>query len=130
MARRLASPDPDAVNAYIAACAEPASPRLGTLRAAIREEAPGATERIAYGLPTWHQGENLIHLGAFTHHIGIYPGPEAIVAFAGVLAGFTTSKGAVQVPHDAPLPVGLVRDLVRWRLGAAARRASRGADGC
>lgn len=115
MPRAPASAIPE-VDAFIQAAPEPVRVRLEHLRAAIREEAPHAIERMAYGLPTWHQGENLIHLGAFAHHIGIYPGPAAIEAFAEALGGFKTSKGALQIPHDAELPLALVRNLVRWRL--------------
>ena len=123
MAARRPKAAPAAVEALIAAATEPARTRLVTLRAAIREEAPEAIERVAYGLPTWHQGENLIHIGAFAHHVGVYPGPAAILAFAEALQPYRTSKGAIQLPHDQPLPVELVRQLVRWRLDQLARRA-------
>ncbi len=116
---RLKPPPPAAtaaVIAYIEAAVEPARTRLRTLRSVIREEAPGAAERMAYGLPTWHQEENLLHLGAFARHVGLYPGPAAIEAFAEELESFSTSKGAIQLPHDRDLPVDLVRRIVRWRL--------------
>ena len=121
---RRKSPPPsaeDAVAAYIDAAAEPARTRLRTLRAVVREEAPRAVERMAYGIPTWHQGENLVHLGAFAHHVGVYPGAAAIEAFADELDPFRTSKGAIQLPHDRDLPVELVRRIVRFRLEQATR---------
>jgi uncharacterized protein YdhG (YjbR/CyaY superfamily) len=126
MTKRTPAPDPAAVAAYLEAAPEPARWRLRALADAVREEAPGATERMAYGLATWHHGENLVHLGAFARHVGIYPGPAAIVAFAADLAAFKTSRGAIQVPHDAPLPTDLVRRITRWRLAqlaTAPRRA-------
>lgn len=113
----------DDVTAYIDAAKEPARSRLRTLREVIGAAAPHAVERLAYGLATWHQGENLIHLGAFTHHVGVYPGPAAIRAFAEDLAPFTTSKGAIRLPHDAPLPTELVRRITRWRIEQATQRA-------
>jgi uncharacterized protein YdhG (YjbR/CyaY superfamily) len=119
MSRRTPRPDPDAVTAYIEAAPEPARSRLRALREVVRAEAPAATERIAYGLATWHQRENLLHLGAFAHHLGLYPGPAAIEAFAGELAGLRTSKGAIRLPHEAPLPVDLVRRIARWRVERA-----------
>lgn len=127
MANRRPAPDPAAVEALLAAAPEPARARLYALRAVIREEAPEATERIAYGLATWHWGENLLHLGAFARHVGVYPGPEAIEAFAGELAGFRTSKGTIQVPHDAPLPLDLVRRITRWRVEQVRARQQAGA---
>jgi len=120
MPKRTPEADPAAVAAYLDAAPEPARSRLRALADVVRAEAPDAIERIAYGLATWHQRENLLHLGAFKHHVGIYPGSAAIVAFAGDLAAFITSKGAIQVPHDAPLPTELVRRLTRWRLAQVA----------
>lgn len=61
---------------------------------------------------------NLIHIAGYAHHIGVYPGTEALLAFADRLAGFPTSKGTVQLLHDAPLPLDLVRDLVLHRVRA------------
>ena len=107
---------PEAVAAYIDAAAEPARTRLRALAEVVREEAPQAVERMAYGLATWHQGENLVHLGAFKEHVGIYPGAAAIVAFEADLTAFKTSKGAIQVPHAMRLPEELLRRIVRWRL--------------
>jgi hypothetical protein len=51
------------IDGYVAAAPAPSQERLRRLVAVVRAAAPDATERIAYGLPTWHQGENLIHLG-------------------------------------------------------------------
>ena len=112
--------EPEAVTQYIDGAMEPAHSRLRELREIVRDEAPEAIERIAYGLATWHQGENLIHLGAFTHHVGVYPGPAAIVEFASELTPYKTSKGAIQLPHDQPLPTDLVRRITRWRVEQSA----------
>jgi len=124
-AKRAAQADPAAVAAYIDAVPEPARSRLRALAEVIRAEAPEAIERIAYGLATWHLRENLIHIGGFAHHVGIYPGAAAIRAFAEDLAAFKTSKGAIQVPHDAPLPMDLVRRLTCWRLAQVASASPR-----
>lgn len=114
-------PTPE-VEAYLQSQPAEVGERLRALRAVIVEVAPAATEKMSYGLPTWHQGENLIHIGAAARHIGLYPGPEAIVHFAAALSGFATSKGAIQVPHDQPLPLALVREIVLHRLIVAAGR--------
>jgi uncharacterized protein YdhG (YjbR/CyaY superfamily) len=114
-----------AVDAYIAAAPPAVAARLATLRACIGAAAPDATERIGYGIPTWHQGENLVHIGAFKHHIGLFPGPAAIVAFAADFAGCAVSKGTLQLAHDQPLPLDAVERLVRWRVAQAAARPPR-----
>jgi uncharacterized protein YdhG (YjbR/CyaY superfamily) len=67
-------------------------------------------------MPTFWQGENLIHFAAFKKHIGLYPGGEAIPEFAERLAGYKTSKGAIQLPLGKPIDYELIRDIVRWRV--------------
>lgn len=104
------------VDAYIAAAAPALRPRLEALRAALRAAAPAAIERMSYGMPTLHQGENLVHFAAFAQHIGLYPGPAAIEHFAPALAGLRTSKGAIQLPHEAPLPLALCAEITAWRV--------------
>jgi uncharacterized protein YdhG (YjbR/CyaY superfamily) len=110
---------PPVIDAYVAALPEPARARVAQLCALVREEAPEATERIAYGMPTWRLRENLVHVAGYAGHVGVYPGPAAIEAFADALAGYPSSKGAIRLPHELPLPVELVRALVRWRLARA-----------
>jgi len=107
---------------HIEAAEEPARSRLRVLRDAIRKVAPNPAERIAYGLATWHEGENLAHLGASTQSVGVYPGAAAIVAFADELSASKTTKGAIQLPHDARLPVALVARITRWCVAQAKLR--------
>jgi uncharacterized protein YdhG (YjbR/CyaY superfamily) len=111
------------IDAYIAATQEPNQSRLHTLRELIRQEAPEAVERMAYGMPTWHQGQNLVHIGAQARHVGLYPGPQAIEAFAQELRDFPTSKGAIRLLHDRELPLELVRLIVRYCVVQAQNRA-------
>jgi uncharacterized protein YdhG (YjbR/CyaY superfamily) len=111
------------IDAYIASSEEPARSRLVELRERIRSEAPDATERMSYAMPTWHQGENLIHIAGYARHVGVYPGPDAIVQFAAEIGGLPTSKGAIQLRHDQPLPLDLVARITRWRVEQATARA-------
>ena len=90
--------------------------KLNAIRAAIREAAPDAAEKISYQMPTFWQKVNIAHFAAFSRHIGFYPGPEAIEAFRERIAPYRNSKGAVQFPLDRPLPLDLVRDMVRFNL--------------
>jgi uncharacterized protein YdhG (YjbR/CyaY superfamily) len=107
-----------AVDELIASQPQAIRERLITLRQTIAVGAPAATERIAYGLPTFYLRGNLIHYGPAAHHIGLYPGASGVAGFTERLdaEGFKYSKGAIQLPHDRPLPLDLVRDIVAYRL--------------
>ncbi|HIH28136.1 MAG TPA: hypothetical protein HA256_09290, partial [Methanoregulaceae archaeon] len=89
---------------------------LQNLRATIREVAPGAEEAIRYGIPTFRLHGNLVHFAAFKNHIGLYPGPSAIDAFRNDLSSYTLSKGTIQFPIRKPIPFGLVRRIVEYRV--------------
>jgi uncharacterized protein YdhG (YjbR/CyaY superfamily) len=85
------------------------------MRSVIRAAAPAAEEAFAYGIP------------AFTHHTSLFPMTGAIRrTHAAALAGLKTSKGTVQFPLDAPMPVALLKRLVKAR--AAEVRAKSGKD--
>ena len=107
---------PETIDQYIAQQPPEMAERLGAVRAAIRAAAPDAAEKISWRMPTFWQKVNIAHFALFKRHIGFYPGAEANVAFQERLTPFKTSKGAVQLPMDAPLPLDLVKDMVRFNL--------------
>jgi len=104
------------IDVYIAQFPAPVAKRLDAMRATIREHAPDAEERISYRIPTFYQGGNLVHFAGFANHVGFYPGPTGIAAFAKELSRFNGAKGSVQFPHDEPLPLDLVAKIVRFRV--------------
>jgi uncharacterized protein YdhG (YjbR/CyaY superfamily) len=109
------------IDSYIGGFSPEVQEKLQAMRTAIREAAPEAQERISWAMPTFWQKRNIAHFAAHARHIGFYPGSEAIEAFAERLKPYKTSKGAVQIPMDAALPLDLIRDMVRYnieRLGA------------
>ncbi len=89
--------------------------KLNQMREAILEIVPEATEKIAYGIPTFYLNGNLVHFAGFKTHIGFYPDPAGIEAFAAELTQYKLSKGAVQFPLDQPLPLDLVRRITAYR---------------
>lgn len=103
------------MDAYIKACSPRVRAILTELRATIRAAAPNASEKISYGMPTFYLNGNLVHFAAHAEHIGFYPAPSAIEAFAKHLRPYRTSKGAVQFPIEAPLPLKLIARMVKFR---------------
>ncbi|WP_428911637.1 iron chaperone [Niallia sp. Krafla_26] len=96
---------------------------LTNLRHVIKEAAPEAEEKISYGMPTFVYHRNLVHFAAYKKHIGFYPTPSGIDMFKQELAGYKTSKGAVQFPIDKPLPYDLISQIVKFRVEENKRKA-------
>ncbi len=90
---------------------------LQTFRRTIHEAAPEAEEGISYQMPTFKlYGKNLVHFAAAKNHIGFYPTPSGVAAFPKELAGYKTAKGSIQFPLDQPLPLPLIRKIVKFRV--------------
>jgi uncharacterized protein YdhG (YjbR/CyaY superfamily) len=107
---------PRTVDEYISGFPPEVRTRLEAIRAIVREEAPGAVERIAYGMPAFSSNGDLVYFAAHKKHIGLYPLPGAIELFKDRLAAYKTAKGSVQFPFDEELPLDLIRDIVRARV--------------
>lgn len=112
------------VDAYIASFPEPIRSRLAELREALIAVLPGATEKIGYGMPTYWKGENLVHFAGYAGHVGFYPCPSGVEAFAEELAAYPSSKGAIRFPLDRPLPLALAARVAAFRLAEAERSAA------
>ena len=104
------------IDQYIANYSSDIQERLTVIRELLREELPNATEKISYQLPTFWQKKNVIHYGAFQHHIGLYPTSSGIEAFKERLTNYKFTKGEIQLPHTEPLPLELIREIARYRL--------------
>ena len=102
------------MNSYIAAQPEEVQDYLRRVNAAIKAGIPEAKEKISWSMPTYWKGRNLIQFAASKRHIGLYPGPEAVEAFAGRLKEYKTSKGAIQLPYSKSLPLELIAEIAKW----------------
>ncbi|MBC7959769.1 MAG: DUF1801 domain-containing protein, partial [Vallitaleaceae bacterium] len=89
---------------------------LNDLRKMIHENAPDATEKISYQMPTFDLYGNLVHFAAYENHIGFYPTPTGLEAFADEIAQYKKGKGSIQFPIDQPLPVALITGMVKMRV--------------
>lgn len=86
------------------------------MRELIKENAPDATEKISYAMPTFYLSGNLVHFAGYAKHIGFYPTPSAISAFEAELKQYVYAKGSVQFPVNQPLPVELIARMVKFRV--------------
>jgi uncharacterized protein YdhG (YjbR/CyaY superfamily) len=111
-------PTPGSIDAYLSALPDDQREALQRLRKTIRAAVPRAQECISYSLPTFRlDGKMLVHFGASAGHCSFYPGSgTAVSAHRDELAGFPTTKGTIRFQPHKPLPVALVRKLVKYRI--------------
>jgi uncharacterized protein YdhG (YjbR/CyaY superfamily) len=104
------------VNEYIATFPKNVQNILEELRQSIRESAPEAEEVISYQMPAFKLNGILVWFAAFKNHIGFFPKTSAIEAFKEELSNYEVSKGTVRFPLDKPIPLDLVRKIVKYRV--------------
>ncbi|KAA6340554.1 hypothetical protein EZS27_011596 [termite gut metagenome] len=106
---------PETIDEYIAGFSPDIQKTLNEIRNFIRLEVPEATEKIAYGMPTFYLKGNLVHFAAFKDHYGFFPDSSGIDAFEIELARYRTGKGTLRFPLNEPLPWDIIRRVVRFR---------------
>lgn len=107
---------PKDVDEYIAGAPKEVKSKLIELRAAIREAAPTAVERISYGMPYYDYKGRLAWFGFAKAHIGLYIRPPVIEEHKSELEGYETTKSTVRLPLDKQLPIALIKKLVKARM--------------
>jgi uncharacterized protein YdhG (YjbR/CyaY superfamily) len=113
------------IDAYIAEFPPETRAVLEEVRALILFNAPATTETISYAIPTFDlNGKHLVHFAGYAKHVGFYPVPSAMTAFADELAPYKSGKGSAQFPLGKPLPRDLIRRIVEFRVGEITARTS------
>ena len=99
---------------------------LKDIRNTIIEAAPGATEKISYGMPAFSLNGILVYFGVFKNHIGFFPTASGIEAFRDELSQYRTSKGTVQFPFNKPVPLDIISEIVKFRIEVNRGKGKRG----
>lgn len=108
---------PRNIDEYLAGVPKMARSNFNKLRAAVRSAVPAeATEIISYRIPAFKHKKVLVWFAAFSNHCSLFPTASVIEAFKNELKSFTTSKGTIQFPVDKPVPIALVKKLVKARV--------------
>ncbi len=108
---------PKDVDDYLARVSEPARSALQIMRAAIRSVVPAeAGEVISYRIPAFKHKSVLVWFAAFSEHCSLFPTASVIRMFKDELKGFSTSKGTIHFPTAKPLPIGLIKKIVKARV--------------
>src|SRR6476660_7187939 len=107
---------PTTIEEYIKAAPEEAQDKLRQMHACICAAAPGAAEGLKWSMPAYSYKRILVTFAVFKNHIGFYPTPSAVKAFAKELEKFATARGSIQFPLEKPLPLPLIRKIAAFRV--------------
>ncbi|MCI0706401.1 MAG: DUF1801 domain-containing protein [Ignavibacteriae bacterium] len=96
---------------------------LRKLRGAIRSAAPKATEGISYQIPTYFlNGKYVVYFAGFKNHVSVYPAKATAVAKVKGLSAYKVSTGTLKFPLDKPIPLGLIKKFVSYRMKESRER--------
>ncbi len=109
---------PKTMDEYLAAVGPDKRAALERLRQTIRSVVPAAEEGISYGLAAFRLNKKpLVAFGATEKHCAFYlMSATTVEDHPKELKGYDTSKGTIRFGPDKPLPVALVRKLVKARV--------------
>ena len=115
------------VREYYASLPPSVRKRLRELRSIILSVVPEADETISYRIPAFRSGGRiLVYCAGWKEHTSLYPLTAGMKqACAADLVRFETSKGTIRFPNERPLPVSVIKRLVKARrreLEASSRR--------
>lgn len=88
---------------------------LNALLTYLFEVVPEAEKGLKWGVPAFTYRRVLFTVAAFKNHINFYPTPATIKSFNKELKNFSTTKSAIQLPLNQPLPFMLIREIAEHR---------------
>jgi uncharacterized protein YdhG (YjbR/CyaY superfamily) len=114
---------PKTIDEYLARVKPEQRAVLEKLRQTIHAAATGALEYIGYGLAGFKlNGRPLVYFGAWEKHCALYAASPAVQKkFQEELKGFEVSKGTIKFTPEKPLPMTLVKKLVKARVAENTR---------
>ncbi len=109
------NPKPESVDQYLSWFTGEIRERLELIRVTLKNELPEAKEVISYHMPAFKTSEVLVYYAVAKNHIGFYPTNSGVAEFKNELEEYQTSKGAIQFPHNKPLPLDLIVAIAQFR---------------
>jgi|SRR5699024_5592955 len=106
---------PQNIDEYVSQTPLETQKKLNALLICLSEVVPEAEKGLKWGVPAFTYRRILFTVAAFKHHINFYPTPATLHAFNKELKNFSTTKSAVQLQLNQPLPLNLIREIARHR---------------
>jgi uncharacterized protein YdhG (YjbR/CyaY superfamily) len=120
------NPKPNSIQEYFSWFPPEIQTKLQQMREILQQALPEAVEVISYHMPAFKTTEVLVYYAAAKSHLGFYPTSSGVINFKEELAGYVTSKGAIQFSYGEDLPEQLIVAIAQFRaLEAVARAAAK-----
>ena len=104
------------VDEYIDVADPKAKKALQDIRKTIRSAAPKAEEVISYQIPGYKYHGMLVFFAAWKNHVSLYPAPWRAESLKKEMSVYEGSKGTIKFPLDKPMPLGLIKKMVKYRM--------------
>lgn len=104
------------VDEYIAAAEPTMKKALKDIRKTIKSTAPKAEEGISYQIPGYKYHGMLVFFAAWKNHISLYPAPWGADSLKKEMSAYEGSKGTIKFPLDKPMPLALIKKMVKYRM--------------
>ena len=98
---------------YIDDTSPGARPRLERICTMVHELAPDAEAVVSYGMPAFRRRRIFCYVGAFKHHIGVYPPLTEDADLVAETAAWRGPKGNLSFPYAEDLPEELLRRVIQ-----------------
>lgn len=117
------APKPTTIDEYLASVPRGQRAALGKLRKTIRAIVPDAEECISYRIPAFRlDGRVIAGFCARAHGCSYFPfSGRTLGTLARELRGYEQTKSALHFTTAAPLPISVVRKLLKARLAEPRR---------
>ena len=111
------------VSAYLKELPADQRAALQRVRKAVLASCPDAEEVISYGMPAFKWNGILLYMAAAAHHCAVYGAiSKAVAKDPSAYARYRSSKGTLKFTPEKPLPLALIRKLVKARMAENAIR--------
>jgi len=112
------------VDEYIALAEPKVRKALKDIRKTIKTTAPKAEEVISYQIPGYKYHGMLVFFAAWKDHISLYPAPWSADSLKKEMSVYKGSKGTIKFPIDEPMPLALIKKMVKYRVKENETRAA------
>lgn len=102
-----------AIDEYIAKQPAALRPKLLRLRNIILKNAPGAEERLSWGMASYYYHGMLANFAVFKKHYSLFLRPLILIRYNELLKDYKTTKAAINIPLDQELPQKLATMLLK-----------------